>query len=308
MANTSMEEIPAEGIDISGNLTMFETIAQLPSTLWQQRDLLILQGQIVFAALACIYLGSVASLRRPPSASPPPRKKNKSGGYDKDEDNDDQFVQGLVASDAIMFPILAGTVLVGLYYLIKWLEDPDILNKIMGVYFSVMSLASMGKFLADSLHFLSGFVFPDVCKANDGTVWHFDSIKKCQYRLGDAGAPVYDEKRTSAIPGLSFASEKTNHLLWTVRHLLHEEWTVRFTMHGIAHEKFRVRLNDVLGVVLAMFTSFLYHTTKANFLSNVMGYAFSYVGIITLSPTTFPIGSAVLFGLFFYDIYMVFYT
>lgn len=311
MANNSTIVLAAEGVEITGNLTMFESFSQLPSTLLKHQDLFILEAKIVTAALGCIYLGAHASLRRPHSASPPKKKNSNSGASEKDEDKDDQFVQGLVASDAIMFPILAGTVLIGLYYLIKWLEDPAIISKIMGVYFSFMSLGSMGKLFADTLHFVTGFVFPEVWKGTGGKLHHFDGVKKCQYTLNDVGERVYDEAKQSPFPGsLSGVnlSSKRRDTFWELRHLFQEQWTVRIGMHGIGKEKFQVRLNDVLGAAMAIGASILYQTTNSSFLSNVMGYAFSYFGMTTLSPTNFTIGSSVLFGLFFYDIYMVFYT
>ncbi|KAK9419427.1 hypothetical protein SUNI508_07402 [Seiridium unicorne] len=311
MANSTIGDVPAEGLTVTGNLTLFESFTQLPATLWKHQDLFILEAKIVFAALGCIYLGAHASLRRPPSASPPPKKKSKHGVLQKDEDQDEQFVQGLVASDAIMFPVLAGTVLVGLYYLIKWLEDPAIISKIMGVYFSIMSLGSMGKLFADTLHFITGFVFPEVWKGRNSKVYRFDGVKKCQYSLSESDKRVYDETKKTPFPGFLSArsfSEQRRNTFWELRHLFQEQWTIRLGMHGIGKQKFHVRLNDVLGAVTAIGASIFYQTTKSNFLSNIMGYAFSYVGIVTLSPTTFTIGSSVLFGLFFYDIYMVFYT
>ncbi|KAI0968850.1 signal peptide peptidase-domain-containing protein [Xylaria arbuscula] len=273
-------------------------------------DLLILQTRIIFTALACIYIGSHAAIRRPPSAKLP--KRGKKGREDEAEERDDQHVQGMEPSDAIMIPILAGTVLIGLYYLIKWLEDPDILNKILRVYFSVMSLASLGKLLADSLHFLSGFVFPTVWIAKDGKVYHIDSEKRGHwYAKNGTKEQIWDDTKVSPFPGL-FAglklSDTTAKLLWEVRHLLLEEWTVRLVVHGIVNEKIKVKFNDIVGFVLAVGANVFYYTTESVFISNVMGYAFSYAGIIIMSPTTFTTGSAVLYGLFFYDIVMVFYT
>ncbi|KAH8200200.1 hypothetical protein TruAng_005648 [Truncatella angustata] len=309
MANSSANGVPVEGLDVTGNLTLIESLSQLPAALLKHQDLFIIEAKIVFSALACIWLGAHASLRRPPSASPPAKKKSTSGK--RDDDNDDPFVQGLVASDAIMFPILAGTVLVGLYYLIKWLEDPAIISKIMGIYFSVMSLGSMGKLLADTLHFFTGFIFPDNWEARDGTFYTFDTAKKCQSYVNESGEHISDETRKTPFPGFLSSmklSEQWRNTLWEVSYILKKDWTIRIGMHGIGREKFHVKLNDIFGWLMAIGFSILYHNTKSTFLSNVMGYAFSYVGIITLSPTSFMIGSSVLFGLFFYDIYMVFYT
>ncbi|KAJ2984454.1 hypothetical protein NUW58_g6049 [Xylaria curta] len=220
--------------------------------------------------------------------------------------------RGLLPSDAIMFPILAGTVLIGLYYLIKWLEDPDILNKILRVYFSIMSLASTGKLFADGLHFLTGFVFPTVWLGKDRKVYHIDSKRRGQWFTKDGTEDqIWDDNKISPLPGPFSGlrlSDGTTKLLWEIRHLFMEEWTVRLVIHGMINEKARVKFNDIFGFVLAIGANVFYYTTESTFLSNVMGYAFSYVGIIIMSPTTFTTGSSVLFGLFFYDIVMVFYT
>ncbi|KAI0458125.1 signal peptide peptidase-domain-containing protein [Xylaria acuta] len=313
--NTSIlisDEISISNIttSIALNQTFLEKLATAPTILLQHKDLLVLESRIVFTALACIYIGSHGAIRRPPSAKLPKTRKN--GKHKEAENRDDQYVQGLLPSDAIMFPILAGTVLVGLYYLLKWLEDPDILNKILKVYFSVMSLASLGKLFADGLHFLTGFVFPTVWIGNNGKVYHIDSEKRGQWHTKDStDNEVWDDKKVSPLPGpfsaLNF-SETTTTLLWEIRHLFSEEWTVRLVVHGIINEKVKVKFNDIFGFVLAVGANVFYYTTDSVFLSNLMGYAFSYVGIILMSPTTFFTGSAVLSGLFFYDIIMVFYT
>ncbi|KAI0487587.1 signal peptide peptidase-domain-containing protein [Xylaria cf. heliscus] len=292
------------------NQTFFEKLATAPTILLQHKDLLVLECRIVFTALACIYIGSHGAIRRPPSAKLP--KTSKDGQNKEAETRDDQYVQGMLPSDAIMLPILAGTVLIGLYYLIKWLEDPDILNKILRAYFSVMSLASLGKLFADGLHFLIGFVFPTVWIGNNRRVYHIDPEKRAQWYAKDStDNQVWDVKKVSPLPGpfseLKF-SDTTTKLLWEIRHLFLEEWTVRLVVHGIVNEKVKVKFNDILGFVLAFAANIFYYTTDSIFLSNIMGYAFSYMGIMLMSPTTFLTGSSVLFGLFFYDIVMVFYT
>lgn len=301
--------IPTGQVNITANET-----SQGPLSGWealaQDRGLLFLEARIVFAALACIYCASHAALRRPPSAVLP--KKAKDG--DEPPAKDDDFVQGLMPSDAIMMPVLAGTVLVGLYYLIKWLEDPDIINKILQAYLSSMSLASIGKLLGDGLQLLTSLVFPTVWATTDGTVLHIDSAKKRhryarELPAGSVDSP--DESMNSPFPGrlsrLRVPGARLE-LLWEIRRLLRENWSVRIKLHGIVSETFKIQLNDIMGVVLAIATNLIYYQIRSTFLSNVMGIAFSYTGIVMLSPTTFATGSAVLFGLFFYDIYMVFYT
>lgn len=294
---------------VASNQTFSEKLTSLPVKLFEHRGLLLLETRIVFASLACIYIGSHAALRRPPSAKP---KRAKGKGKGKQEEEEDQFIQGLMPSDALLFPIMAGTVLVGLYYLITWLDDPDIINKILRVYFSFTSLAAMGKLFADTLHLLTGFVFPTVWATRGGRLYHIDSAERCQwYALGNTDDRLWNEKKITPLPGpLSELklSDATNRMLWEARHLLLEPWTVDFWIHGIVREKFQVKLNDLIGIVLAIGASLIYNSFGSTFLSNVMGYAFSYVVLVMLSPTTFTTGSMVLFGLFFYDIYMVFYT
>jgi len=75
---------------------------------------------LILAALFPIYAGSHASLRCPPSAAAPTQDD------DGEEIEVAPPVEGLQPSDAIVFPVLAGTVLAGLYYIIKWLEDPAV--------------------------------------------------------------------------------------------------------------------------------------------------------------------------------------
>ncbi|KAI0886252.1 signal peptide peptidase-domain-containing protein [Annulohypoxylon maeteangense] len=307
-------EISATNITESSvaSLNFTEKLATFPAFIWDNKDYFLLESRIIFTALACIYIGSHAALRRPPSANPPKKSKKGEEQRDRDQEREDQPVQGMLPSDIILFPIMAAVVLVGLYYLIKWLEDPDLLNKILRVYFMTMSLASMGKLFADTLHLLTGFIFPTVWRAKDGKVYHVNYPGVGQWTLaGDNEEKLWDDKKKTPFPGrwseLSL-SESKNNLLWDVRHLLVEEWTVRLSVHGIVNEKVKVKFNDILGAVLAIVANIIYYKTESTLLSNIMGYAFSYAGIILMSPTTFATGTGVLFGLFFYDIYMVFFT
>ncbi|KAI0008291.1 signal peptide peptidase-domain-containing protein [Xylariaceae sp. FL0662B] len=299
--------------DITGsvvaNMTFLDKLSMLPTVLFENGEYLLIECRIIFAALACIYIGSHGALRRPPSARL--SKKGKKGGRPTYDEQLDRHVEGLLPSDAIILPIMAGTSLTGLYYLIKWLENLDFLNKILQVYCSIMSLASMGKLFADLLHLVTGFIFPSVWAAKDGKLYHVDPKGRRCYSISDSGDQVWDDKKKTPLPGLCSGwnlSASKNNLLWGIRHLLSEQWTVRFSVHGIVNEKFYVKFNDIFGVVLAVGAVMVYHTTNSSILSNIMGYAFSYAGIIIMSPTTFGTGTAVLFGLFFYDIYMVFFT
>ncbi|KAI0475952.1 signal peptide peptidase-domain-containing protein [Xylariaceae sp. FL0804] len=296
--------------EVISNRTLFDQLISLPTAMADNKDLLLLEARLVFTAMACIYIGSHGALRRPPSAKLPERGRKRRGKIQRD--SEEPFVQGLMPSDAYMFPILAGTVLVSLYYIIKWLEDPAILNQILRVYFSVMSLASLGKLFADMLHLATTFIFPSVWTSSYGRLYHIGQSMQGQwFTKGTSTEEVPDEKKTTPFPGrcseMKLSDSKTAKL-WQARRLLRGNWSYRIFVNGLINQSSEFKFNDVLGVVLAVVTNLVYYATESAFLSNVMGYAFSYTGIMLISPTTFATGSSVLFGLFFYDIYMVFYT
>lgn len=281
-----------------------------PRGLLVHADLLYIEVRLVASAMGIIFLGAHAALRRPPSAAlPKPRAKDKRPRDEKD----DHFAEGLTPSDAIVFPIMAGIVLVGLYYIIQWLQDPAILNKILRVYMSTVSVVSMGKLSADALHLLTNLVFPSVWADSKGRVYRVHP-GRCRHCLlsgvsGEAGRPM--EERKTPFPG--FASDwalkdRTNDMLWGLRHLLTEEWTVRLAIHGMFHETFGIRLNDMIGVLIAVAVTLTYYLTNAPSLANLMGFGFCYGAFMIMSCTTFLTGTLVLMGLFVYDIVMVFYT
>ncbi|KAJ9145548.1 Intramembrane protease 2 [Coniochaeta hoffmannii] len=283
-------------------ITSPQTLFGLPAE-W---DFLILTAQVTLSAMCIIWLGANSSLRRPPSAAPP--KKDK----DKKREKEEKFVEGFVATDAIMMPILAGCLLVGLYYLIKWMEDPELLNKIIRTYMSLMSVMSLGKLSADALHLLTSLVFPAVWMDGAGKLYELDYVRRQQVLLGgdDATETVAQDKKTP-FPGYLSAvklSPKLNGFFWEVRHLLTEEWTLRLAMHGLGRTKLKIKLNDMIGFNIAVLATIAYFVTGLPWLSNVLGTAFSYSAFTLMSPTSFAIGTAVLAGLFVYDIVMVFYT
>jgi len=276
---------------------------ELIFSMFLKRDFLLVEAQVVLSALAIIWLGAHSSLRRPPSAAPTHSKGKK-------KPKDDRFTEGFAASDAIMLPVLAGALLIGLYYLIEWLQDPNILNKILRVYFSIVSVASLGRLLGDALIILTSFVFPDIWADRKGNIYRIDSERRRQVQAKKDGTES-SETSKAPFPGylasVSF-SDRTLHTAWEIRHLLAEEWTTRFAMHGLFQFKFNLKLNSLVGFFLAILVSIAYHMTAWHMLSNLLGSAFSYSAFSIMSPTSFAIGSMVLAGLFFYDIVMVFYT
>jgi minor histocompatibility antigen H13 len=257
--------------------------------------------------MGIIWLGANSSLRRPPSAAPPKKTKGKR------QEKEDKFIEGFVATDAIMMPVLAGCVLVGLYYLIKWMEDPELLNKIMRTYMSVMSIMSLGKLSADALHLLTSLVFPAVWMDGAGRLFRIDYARRQHMLLGggDTTAETMAQNKTTPFPGWCSGARlppRLNGFLWEVRHLLTEEWTLRLALHGLGRTKLKIKLNDMIGFNIAVLATIAYFVTGLPWLSNVLGTAFSYSAFTLMSPTSFAIGTGVLAGLFVYDIVMVFYT
>ncbi|KAK3693662.1 signal peptide peptidase-domain-containing protein [Podospora appendiculata] len=272
-----------------------------------QPDFLLVETQVILSALSIIWLGAHGSLRRPPSAALAKTK----GRDKKKKPKDDQFTEGFSASDAIMLPIMAGVVLIGLYYLIEWLHDPDMLNKIIRVYLSVVSVASLGRLTGDTLEVLTSLVFPNMWADRSGKVYHIDSSRCCQYQLGPDGSEVMVGGNKSPFPGfLSRAalSDKTLRKAWEVRHILTEDWTLRLAMHGLFTFRFDLTFNSILGFILSLLVTISYYATGWHVFSNLLGAAFSYSAFAIMSPTSFGIGTMVLAGLFVYDVIMVFYT
>ncbi|KAK0668503.1 signal peptide peptidase-domain-containing protein [Cercophora samala] len=293
--------------DLTDGLTN-TTTAQVPEPTTFALTLLLRPEylSVVLSALSIVWLGAHGSLRRPPSAAPIKTKKGKK------QPKEDKFAEGLAASDAIMFPILAGILLISLYYLIEWLQDPDILNKFMRAYLSIMAVASLGRLAGDSLDVLTSLVFPSTWVDSKGTVYHVDSDEHHQYVVDKTtGQHKVIEHRTSPLPGflsILARSKIAGDGLWLVRHLFTEEWTVKLAMHGLVFVKFNIRLNDLLGYMFSIPFAAAYHYLGWNILSNIMSAGMCYATFLLLSPTSFGIGTMVLWGLFVYDIVMVFYT
>ncbi|KAK1458089.1 signal peptide peptidase [Colletotrichum melonis] len=300
--------------NLTGNLTGNTTAgnATAAAVEWgftQYASFLTMEAKLIFSALAIIYIGAHGSLRRPPSAAP--QKRNDG----KERKEDEPITEGLMPTDAILFPILAGTMLIGLYYLIQWLQDPAILNKILRVYMSVMGVASLTTLIAHSLRVATGFVFPNYFR-HDGSLYNINDDDEAFIKVTGDGVDQNNAQVLQKSNPLPFGlrsivrlnSIKTNRVLWDLRHVLTDEWTVKAKLHGLLREKFHMTILHVVGLNLAIATVVAYFMSGSPFLSNFMGYGFCYGSFLMMSPTTFATGSLVLIGLFFYDIIMVFYT
>jgi minor histocompatibility antigen H13 len=301
-------------MDLDGDSPVLQFIGKYAYKIYAERDTIKMHIHLILAALFPIYIGSHASLRRPPSAALPEQSKS------EDDDDDDEIeveptVEGLRPSDAIMFPALAGCTLGGLYLLIKWLNDPALLNKVLGYYFSLIGVFGVGKLAADCLNVATTFVFPSVWSSR-GTVYHIDPLLSQQVtgQVKQARVQLHRSFTDKSNPFPGFLSsiqfpESVNKQLWALRALLKKHWIFRGYLHGAFNYKTKLQINDVMGFILGIVAIVLYNTSgKAWWLTNIISFGFCYGTLQLLSPITFWTGSMVLVGLFIYDIVMVFYT
>ncbi|KAF2149613.1 peptidase A22B, signal peptide peptidase, partial [Myriangium duriaei CBS 260.36] len=267
---------------------------------------------LIISALIPIYTGAHASLSRPSSAaSPPPRKRKRSASSTSsssssdDEDESTVKMEGLSPSDAVVFPLIAGATLVGFYVLIKYF-GPQLLNKVLGIYFSFMACFSVGKMVADLVRVGEGFVWP-AYYVDQGRVWR---VRQAEKRVEAVGGE--EGERKSPLPGRWGRMELGDALVgwaWFARGLLSKEYEVKLRFRGTTALKAKLSLRAVtagfFGVAVVLYANLV---DTPWYLTNLQGFAFSYAALQLLSPTTFATGSLILVALFFYDIYFVFYT
>ena len=269
---------------------------------------------LLVSAFFPIYTGAHASLSRPSSAAKAPKRK-----CDADEDEIDrpaeksQRMEGLSPSDAILYPLLTGCMLAGLYFLIKWLQDPAILNKILNWYLSVFGILSITRLLSDSVTTLTSYAFP-ARYSYGGMVWEVKQKHRSASAKTHTKASVTPPAhRSSPLPGLlsqlPLPRSITNGL-WMLRGLLTQPvWVMEAYMSGVMDTKLGVGVQGLYSFLFA-FAAVLYFNLvdKPWWLTNMLGFSFSYSALQLMSPTTFWTGTLVLTSLFFYDIYFVFFT
>ncbi len=303
----SSENSPPGVADLPMTQAQNSTKAVLPLALSLARLVEPQYLLVVGSALGVIWLGAHGSLRRPPSAAPAKLKK---GEKKRDEE---KFMEGLVASDVIRFPLMLAAVLVGLYYLIQWLQDPAILNKILRGYMSIMSIAGLSGLAGDALEIVVSLVFPTMWADSNGQVHHIDTDRRCQYVLDEAtGEKTVIQGKDTPLPGrLSNLAQSTSSrsLLWELRALLAGEWELKLNvLDRVVLSVLDIRAVDPLRFVVAGLVAIAYHLTGWAALSNLLSLAMCYFSFMMISPTSFTIGSMVLASLFVYDVVMVFYT
>lgn len=271
-------------------------------------------GHLLVSALFPIYVGAHASLSRPSSAAKPPKKSRKKGGRETDEEDEDEDEEGhgtipkmesLEPSDALMFPLMAGLTLGGLYLVIKWLGDPAVLNKILSFYFSQMGLFFAIAFLKDSLTVFRSFIFPRQYRRG-GKIWKVNQSERVFTSVDDGQmrrSPLPGILGSLPLPGFIFT------LLWVSRNAVYQRVKIRAQVRGLFDAKCRLGFLDLLsGIVGLSAIGYFAFVTKPWWLTNFLGFSFCYGALQFMSPSTFWTGSLILGSLFFYDVYFVFYT
>ena len=269
---------------------------------------------LLMSALLPIYTGAHASLARPPSAAKPLRRKKAPNEEDDDGVQEvSQRMEGLSPSDAILYPLLTGCMLAGLYFLIKWLKDPAILNKILNWYLSVFGLISIEKFLSDCFSTIISYIFPKRYSEGD-VVWEI-SVKKrhAAARMDDVIDIQAPANRNTPLPGLLSRLPLPKSItrdIWKLRDLLTQPlYIVELYIRGLLKTKLAISYNAVFSFFIAVAAVLYFNLIdKPWWLTNLLGFSFSYSVLQLMSPTTFWTGTLVLTSLFFYDIYFVFFT
>ncbi|CAI6269706.1 unnamed protein product [Periconia digitata] len=284
---------------------------------------------LLLSALFPIYAGAHASLTRPSSAAKPTKKERRarrrkqrsesddasssetdSDSEDEDEDQDDEHrMEGLAPTDAIMMPLFAGLTLAGLYFLIKWLEDPVLLNKFLNWYFALFGVFSVSRLITDTLDVGHSLIFPHRY-ALAGTLYHVHQKEKRS--LPVSGVTKGKGSISSPLPGVLARIPLTQglrKLLWNDRAMPGKKWTLRLYIHHMFSGKILIGPHGMVGGLVAILAvGYFNFVDKPWYLTNLMGFGFSYGALQLMSPTTFGTGSLILGALFFYDIYFVFFT
>jgi minor histocompatibility antigen H13 len=277
----------------------------------RMRPLLPTYFHLLASVIFPIYTGAHASLSSPSSAALLERRKSsKIEGDDEDDEVVLQKMEGLSPSDAIAFPLLAGTTLASLYFLLKWLDDPAILNKILGYYFAQLGLVFGIKFLKDASSVARSVSWPTQYSANGG-LWKANNARKC-YEASSTSSSQNGVHQASPLPGIfrsiplprSFSSR-----IWRFREAIYAKASLRLHLHKIVTLKSPVDLLDLASMIVTI-ALVVYHTFVAKpwWLTNFMGFSFCYGSLQFISPTTSWTGTLILSALFFYDIYFVFFT
>lgn len=271
---------------------------------------------LIVAALFPIYAGAHASLTRPSTAAKPIKKKNKPGPADDDDEDDDdddedeqRIMEGLSPTDALLMPLFAGTALASLYFLLKWMKDAALLNKILNAYFAVFGVFSVSRLMTDVLDIGHSLIYPRRHVVG-AALYHVDGEAKTA--LPVAGNVHGKQPLATPLPGFLAKiplSEWAGNLLWADRAMPGNKWVLKLYMHRVFTGRFKLGPHGMVGLLIGFATVAYFNLVdKPWYLTNLLGFGFSYGALQLMSPTTFATGSLILGALFFYDIYFVFFT
>jgi|TARA_R110002003_G_scaffold41_2_gene2808 minor histocompatibility antigen H13 len=282
----------------------------------QMQPMLPVYLHLIASALFPIYTGAHASLSRPSSAAKPPKKKRARGngaiddGDDEDEDEDEErIMEGLSPTDALLMPLFAGCALASLYFLLKWMKDAALLNKILNGYFAIFGVFSVARLVTDVLDVGHSIIFPHRY-ALAGALYHVKAKDKRAVPV--AGNTKSKATIVSPLPGFLARlplSDGVRKMLWADRAMPRNKWTLRMYLHRMAAGRVKIGPHGIVGLLAGLTTVAYFNLVdKPWYLTNLLGFGFSYGALQLMSPTTFATGSLILGALFFYDIYFVFYT
>jgi minor histocompatibility antigen H13 len=280
----------------------------------QMQPMLPTYIHLIVSALFPIYAGAHASLSRPSTAAKPTKKKSRQKAGDEETDDEDEeeeqrVMEGLSPTDALLMPLFAGAALATLYFLLKWMKDPALLNKILNAYFAIFGVFSVSRLITDMLDIGHSIIFPQRY-ALGGVLYHV--LGKEEAAAPIRGATKDKPDIMSPLPGFLARiplPERVRQLLWADRAMPGQKWTLKLYLHRVFAGKFQVGPHDIVGVVAALTTVAYFNLVdKPWYLTNLLGFGFSYGALQLMSPTTFATGSLILGALFFYDIYFVFFT
>jgi len=297
---------------------------------------------LLLTALLPIVTGAHASLGRPNNVRPPSKKvKNKpttpycqskpqskdgkhttpslQGDHD-DEDDDDEdelsAVETLTPRDAMLFPITAGIMLGGLYLIIKYLDDPTILSKMLTWYFALVGIFAVGKFFADSLGVVVSLVFPRRWSQVVGGKRRVYIAGHDRYKLvvsGEENAEAgVEAEKFNPFPRSILPIPKSLYApIWFYRRALLARWAVVSKLGRGKDNTTRTTfwIGDIIGLIIGLVCVTGYVISGKHWIgTNIMGVSFAYGAMQLISPTTFGTATLLLSLLFLYDIYFVFYT
>ena len=295
---------------MSGTGPISEAMGSVAFKLMQMQPLIPTYTHLLISAVFPIFAGAHASLSRPSSAAKPEKDGKE---VEEDEDDDEleeaQQMESLAPSDAIIFPVLAGCTLAGLYFIIKWLQDPELLNKLLNWYFSIFGTFSVAKLIRDSMQVVHSLLFP-ARYVDSGSEYQVNNKVRRATPISTSTAVA--SSRSSPLPGiLSRISlpERIAAFLWFCRDVPKRKMYLKFYVRQIIRIKAKLTAQDLISVVVATTLVIYYNVVdKPWWLTNMMGFGFTYTALQLMSPTTFATGALILSALFFYDIYFVFFT